>query len=58
MVKSKSSKTEKRRVAVKKLPVAGKKLTKTQTKRIKGGTDGSGNTIYISPAGGGAWKTR
>lgn len=55
----------KRRVKVEETPKQMKKvkkLTKTEAKKVRGGSavdprDPSGNTIYISSASGGVWKT-
>ena len=57
------SKSRKKQVKVKPLPATAKKLTTTETKKVKGGTAGdsrdtSGNTIYVSGASGGVWKTK
>lgn len=57
------SKSRKRQVKVQTLAATGKKLTKTEAKKVKGGlavdpSDPSGNTVYISGASGGVWKTR
>jgi len=61
MEKSKS-KSRKKQVKVETLPATGKKLTKTEAKKVRGGlavdpSDPSGNTIYVSGASGGVWKT-
>ena len=61
MEKSKS-KSRKRQVKVQTLPATGKKLTKTEAKKVRGGLavdprDSSGNTVYIAGASGGVWKT-
>lgn len=51
------------RTKVKDLPQKEKKLSKKEAKQVKGGlavdpSDPSGNTIYISGASGGVWKTK
>lgn len=57
------SKSRKRQVKVQALPATRKKLTTTDSKKVKGGAagdsrDSSGNTIYIAGATGGVWKTK
>ena len=57
------SKTRKKQVKVQTLPATGKKLTTTEAKKVRGGLavdprDTSGNTVYVSGASGGVWKTR
>lgn len=53
------SKSRKKQIKVQTLPATGKKLTKTEAKKVRGGlaidpSDPSGNTAYAS---GGIWKT-
>ncbi len=55
MEKSKA-KSRKKQVKVQTLPATGKNLTKTEAKKVRGGSDPSGNTVYIA-ASGGVWKT-
>ncbi len=57
------AKSRKKQVKVQTLPASGKNLTKTEAKKVRGGLavdprDPSGNTVYVSGASGGVWKTR
>ena len=55
--------SSKQRTKVTDLPPKKKKLNKETMKTVKGGvavdpSDSSGNTVFISGASGGVWKTK
>jgi len=53
MAKSSTTKSAKKRVKVKTLPAKTKTLTAKEKKKVKG----AGNTVFVSGASGGVWKT-
>jgi hypothetical protein len=62
MARVKKSKTAKKRVKIKGLPTAERKLTKIQAKKIQGGYTGattvSQGTLAVAGTSGGVWKTK
>ena len=61
---TKKEKAEKKRITVEELPPdeATRDLSAEERKEVKGGlavdpSDPSGNTVYVSGASGGVWKT-
>jgi len=57
MAKNSTTRTEKKRVKVKTLPAKAKTLSANEGKKVKGGSDRTGNTVYVGSANGGVWKT-
>jgi hypothetical protein len=57
MAKSSTTRTVKKRVNVKTLPAKVKTLSAKEKTKVKGGSDRSGNTVYVGSANGGVWKT-